>query len=29
MDIFLADDKNTTEQYAEFMGLITPTTTAS
>jgi len=26
MDIFLAGDKITTEQYAEFTGLITPTT---
>ena len=29
MDIFLAGDKITAEQYSEFSGLITPTATAS
>lgn len=29
MDIFLAGDKITAEQYAEFKGLITPVATAS
>jgi hypothetical protein len=29
MDIFLAGDKITTEQYGEFTELITPTTVAS
>ncbi|WP_242953928.1 hypothetical protein [Clostridium sp. BL-8] len=29
MDIFLAEDKITTDQYAEFTGLINPTTTDS
>ncbi|WP_315074054.1 hypothetical protein [uncultured Clostridium sp.] len=29
MDIFLAGDKITTEQYGEFTALITPTTTDS
>ena len=29
MDIFLAGDKITTEQYGEFTTLITPTTVAS
>lgn len=29
MDIFLAGDKITAEQYAEFIGLITPISTAS
>lgn len=29
MDIFLAGDKITAEQYAEFTGLITPVVTAS
>ena len=28
-DIFLAGEKLTSEQYAEFTGLITPTSTAS
>ena len=28
MDIFLAGDKITTDQYTEFTGLITPTTVA-